>query len=71
MAQGLSKNPPCWLIPRYYERTQSSVKRGHVMCNEIVCTKIMVNETKVNHSKFKLKLRLELINEQGITTSQK
>jgi len=41
------------------------------MYNEIVCTKIAVNEIEVGHSKFKLKLGLELINEQGINTNQK
>jgi hypothetical protein len=71
MAQGSVKNPPCWLIPRYYEHMQSSVRGGCVMYNEIVCTKIAVNEIEVGHSKFKLKLGLELINEQGINTNQK
>jgi hypothetical protein len=63
MAQGSVENPPCWLIPRYCERTQSSVKGGRVMHDEIVCTKIAVNETEVSHNKLKLKLGFELINE--------
>lgn len=71
MAQGSVENPPCWLIPRYYEHMQSSVKGGCVMYDEIVCTKIAINEIEVDHSKFKLKLDFELINEKGITTNQK
>jgi hypothetical protein len=34
------------------------------MYDEIVCTKIVVNETKVSHNKLKLKLGLELINKE-------
>jgi hypothetical protein len=41
------------------------------MYDEIVCTKIAVNEVEVNHSKLKLKLGFELIHEQGVTTNQK
>jgi hypothetical protein len=50
---------------------QFGVKGGRVMYDEIVCTKIAINETEVDHSKFKLKLDFELINEKGITTNQK